>query len=1665
MDFVTPILDPIVKSLRVPVKRHLGYLVSSSNKVRGMHEKVTELEGSAQDMRTWQDSSVVNSHMVPHRVPGWLGEVEEIKARKETIPTGGIGCFSLKMRYKTGKESSYIVKHIERLMKEKAEMVWSDERIPLAMVSYPRPSTSFVVHEEDHNQNESQIDSRDLIFKKALKFLESNKDNTQKMALCGMGGIGKTTMMEELKKVVKEKRMFDYIVKVVVGQNPNPVYVQQTIAEYLGEALTETTKDTRAESLQKIFENILKESKKKILVILDDVLEEFNLKDIGLTNPLPNGLKLLLTSRDESVCIQMGVEASLIIRIVVLKDEEVKKLFWEITGLGSYTDTEPDLLQIGDGIVKRCGGLPIAIKTIASALKFNKEKYAWKDALIRLQKKRFYGLDLKAIFEISYMNLQEEDLKAIFILCGLFPEDYNIAREDLLRYGWGLNFYEGYSIITARDRVHTCVDKLIGLNLLIKADREGCVKMHDLVSDFVLNNFSEVKQASIVNHNNNVANQLKEDDSYERILLKCIGMHEFPENFNHPNLALLKLMDGDQQLKFPENFYTRMEKLEVVAYENMHLKLLPPYSTNLRALCLYSCSLVDGDISFLENFINLEVLRLANCHINKLPSNIRKLKRLRLLDLTGCDALCIDDGVFQSFEKLEELYMGVSRRSTVKFTDANCKELRMLSRKLSTLELEFYKNKAQPIDVSFENLQRFSIAVGCLLYRDDLNWCHSDQYSFKITLFLVTTSIELVECKINELFRKTEILHLEVNDMSYLEDILMHPPRSSFCNLKALSISNCGGLAYLFTVCVAKGLIKLESLEIRSCNALRSMVNSENSEDRVIRFNKLKKLSLHNLPELVSLCDPDNVIELSQLTELILYGLPNITSIFPENDINISTNKPFLNKEDVIPKLEIWPYEITGSEEINNISMLRNIKVEDFRRCGSIEVLFNIDFGKLEQLGSNSNLRRIEAMELVKLRELWRIKDTKNKYSRHFICGFRFVEYIEIRNCARFKNIVTPSATNFDLRSLKDISIWSWKKRGQRKKALVKDRQEQEINTMPKKEISKVGDNMSIFAFPSNHITPNFHHLCSIGFRRFQGVEVVFDIESLSNKDDQLVINEQQPLPFPLLPYLKDLHLHEMHNLTHVWKCHNWNEFFIPHKDQPRSSFQNLTTISLSNCQSIKYLFSPLMAKLFSNLKNVCTSNCHSMEEVVSKRDDKDEDEEMTISTTINTNTTLFPHLDHLDLTCMDNLKHIGGGVTKGATNVSHAQSKFKMDVVRLSLCQYSRKIGIKECHGLSSVIPSYAAGHMQKLQELCIGWCNTMEEVFETKQKITDKYTGGCGSSSTTTTIVIPRPTNSVMLKLPDLMKLEIFHCKHLKYIFTFSTLESLKKLETLTIRDCRAMNVIVREEYVEDTTPFMDVVFPNLKSVILDGLTNLAGFFIGMDIDFQWPLLDYVMINDCPNMMVFTSGWSMTPRLKYIHTQLGKHKCECDINFYVTPTMHQKPSPSSLDGIRSWPAILDRKPWSFHSLIECILYSYHEEVFEVALEVTNNESQTVVKLPMLSEVDLCNLPNLKYIWKSNQRKILEFPNLTKLPINECNSLRHAFTCSMVGCVMQLQELHIRNCGDIKAIVKEEEDWDAKATEIVFPCLKSLKLINLSSLEGFCLGKEDITLSSLVTL
>ncbi|CAI9270367.1 unnamed protein product [Lactuca saligna] len=272
---------------------------------------------------------------------------------------------------------------------------------------------------------------------------------------------------------------------------------------------------------------------------------------------------------------------------------------------------------------------------------------------------------------------------------------------------------------------------------------------------------------------------------------------------------------------------------------------------------------------------------------------------------------------------------------------------------------------------------------------------------------------------------------------------------------------------------------------------------------------------------------------------------------------------------------------------------------------------------------------------------------------------------------------------------------------------------------------------------------------------------------------------------------------------------------------------------------------------------------------------------------------------------------------------------------------------------------------------------------------------------------------------------------------------------------------------------------------------------------------------------MRVFAPGGSTAPQLKYMHTGLGRHTLdqESGLNFHQTPSLSSNSYPDTSDGM----------PWPFHNLIELgvkhnsvvkkiipssellqlqKLEKIHVErcskvdvVFETALEEAgrnknSNSSSghgsgsgsgfdessqitttTLVNLPNLREMKLDDLDGLRYIWKSNQWTVFQFPNLTRVHIYDCKRLEHVFTSSMVGSLLQLQELHIWNCSQMEVVIvkdadvsvdediEKESDGKENTEILVLPCLKFLELYNLKCLKGFSLGKEKFSFPLLDTL
>nr|GEY21067.1 hypothetical protein [Tanacetum cinerariifolium] len=196
-------------------------------------------------------------------------------------------------------------------------------------------------------------------------------------------------------------------------------------------------------------------------------------------------------------------------------------------------------------------------------------------------------------------------------------------------------------------------------------------------------------------------------------------------------------------------------------------------------------------------------------------------------------------------------------------------------------------------------------------------------------------------------------------------------------------------------------------------------------------------------------------------------------------------------------------------------------------------------------------------------------------------------------------------------------------------------------------------------------------------------------------------------------------------------------------------------------------------------------------------------------------------------------------------------------------------------------------------------------------------------------------------LLELPNLKILRIVNCDLLEHIFTCSTLDSLKQLIELTIEKCNAMRVIVKEDGQHTSKT---VLFSHLKSLTLTDLPNVEGFFLGMN-EFRWSILDDVKIYGCPKMITFTSGRSMTPKLFYIHTGIGKHSLECGLNFPLSNASHENLEKLHIRRKYLW--------WSFEDV---------KEIFEV-VDLENddvNEKQSVVVFPKLKEVTLESLDGM---------------------------------------------------------------------------------------------------------
>ncbi|XP_078164692.1 putative disease resistance protein RGA3 [Carex rostrata] len=259
------------------------------------------------------------------------------------------------------------------------------------------------------------------------------RENVCVAAIVGMGGIGKTTLAKRIFSDTRIQEEFQLKIWVCISKDVIEVELLKcVIREAGGEHGDAQERSELVPLLKRLVQG------KKFLLVLDDVWDESRVVwDNLLRTPMMDGAhrsKLLITTRDERVA--NGMRATKINRVEKLSDKDsLSLLIKQVLPNGIESEIQ-DLLELGMQIVKKCDGLPLAIKSIGGVLCTKGNTRSNWQAVLRSNVWSMNGLprDVHHAFYLSYEDLPPS-LKQCFIFCSLFHKDYVFFKSKLI-YLW-----------------------------------------------------------------------------------------------------------------------------------------------------------------------------------------------------------------------------------------------------------------------------------------------------------------------------------------------------------------------------------------------------------------------------------------------------------------------------------------------------------------------------------------------------------------------------------------------------------------------------------------------------------------------------------------------------------------------------------------------------------------------------------------------------------------------------------------------------------------------------------------------------------------------------------------------------------------------------------------------------------------------------------------------------------------------------------------------------------------------------------------------------------------------------------------------------------------------------------------------------------------------------
>ncbi|KAK8639822.1 hypothetical protein V6N13_138189 [Hibiscus sabdariffa] len=352
------------------------------------------------------------------------------------------------------------------------------------------------------------------------------------------------------------------------------------------------------------------------------------------------GSRILVTTRNEGVASIMATCGTY--HLKELTNDDCLSLFARHALGTSDFEGHLNLKVVGEEIVRKCKGLPLAAKTLGGLLRTKGNCKEWEDVL----KSKMWDLpeersDILPALRLSYHHLPFH-LKRCFSYCALFPKDYEFEKDELVLLWkaegflqqakgkrqlkdigteyfhdlWTRSFFQQSTSNKARYVMHDLINDLAQF-----VSRETCFNFDGDELDARVGKF---RHFSFLRHPYDIPKRFE-------ILFQMKSLRTF--------LAL-----PIQPLPWAANSYL----------SNKVLQELLPRLIHLRVVCL-SGYCIDELPHQIGGLIHLRHFNLSHTRIKSLPDSVGSLLNLQTLILHGCKNLIKFPQAIENLLNLEVL--------------------------------------------------------------------------------------------------------------------------------------------------------------------------------------------------------------------------------------------------------------------------------------------------------------------------------------------------------------------------------------------------------------------------------------------------------------------------------------------------------------------------------------------------------------------------------------------------------------------------------------------------------------------------------------------------------------------------------------------------------------------------------------------------------------------------------------------------------------------------------------------------------------------------------------------------------------------------------------------------------------------------------------------------